>query len=304
MLKGRLQGTGEVFCSGLEGIKYRVGFEAGRVVQGVALAVRVMRSGQRVQLRVNAPWLGYGSQPQNLECLVPPDSPLEFELELKAVGASLRDLPLVDQWEVANKLSREGKLHFSSDCWELALGSYEHASELLRGVSRGLEEQAQCDSSLDLGSLQSMRLKCANNKAVLLLKLGKHEAALEACDEGLALDSGDLKALCQKARILLLEEQLEQARSVLERAAELHPNAQVLRRESKVLAGKERQAIADEKARYNKMLGAPKLQAEVKVETTTSAKQVGSSQGSRLPAAMLPVLGLLVAVAAGFILSS
>jgi len=99
---------------------------------------------------------------------------------------------------------------------------------------------------------------------VALVKLEAFSKAKEACEKVLQADPKNIKALYQKGKILIQEKDYDDALNVLKLADSLEPNNPLVMRELKaveiVLAQKESQI----KNMYNRMMGAPKAQKEVK----------------------------------------
>ena len=304
MISGRIQGGGAVFLPKSK-ISYRVGFEAGRVVQGVALAVRVMREGQKSVLRINNPMLGYGESERELDGVhIPADSLLEYELELLVVGTAPSELSAKRQFEIASGLAAEGKVQFSESHWEEAEGSYEQAIELLQNLKRKVDREE--DVAVPHSDVKGLLLRCGNNLAVVFLKLGKHQMALEACDQVLKQEPHNLKALCQKGRLLTMlggEANLASAEEALRRAAELHPSSVDVTRETKALKKKQNGMKQDEKEMISRMLGAPKPQSEVKVADPPKPIVPTKKDDSVMRTVLLSALVVLASSALGCYLS-
>merc|ERR1712166_479770 len=276
-IMGRLQGTtggaepGETFMSDRE-VTYRVGFEVGHVVQAIGLAVRIMRAGQIVELAVNTPHLGYGAEAKQMDCLVPANSPLQFRIELCAVQSVDNKSP-EETFAWAHTIAAQGKESFAQSDWDDAQGCYEHALEIVHRL-RLRTERPECPSTeealpaaedTEMEAWIDAEVKWGNNLVVILMTSGKKQAASEVNDGVLMVQPSNLKALCQRVRMLMEIGDLEKAREVVKEAVRLHPKDTGLRKQVKSLKKAENDEKQAEKNAFNRMLGAPKAQAEVKI---------------------------------------
>jgi DnaJ family protein C protein 7 len=102
---------------------------------------------------------------------------------------------------------------------------------------------------------QGTNAKLYSNRATCRLRLKKYDAALEDCEQALALDSAYKKPLITRAKVFIAQERYQEAVDILKEASEQSPNDETIDRE---LRSAELELAKSKRKNYYKILGIEK----------------------------------------------
>ena len=107
-----------------------------------------------------------------------------------------------------------------------------------------------------LKELLDLRVKCLNNLVLTYQKLGQEDKALEHCDQVLALDQKNIKALFKKGKILLQKNEFDAAIETLSAAATVEPGNALFKEELRKAKQSKATFSKKERSVYSNMLKA------------------------------------------------
>ena len=300
MLEGRLYTGGEEGEGALIEPQHEVTFVIGegdvsRVILGAELALRVMYVGQRSVVRMHPK---FGFLPDERPGEVTEHARLEYKVALLSVGERPKNpaemspaerIAMVDQNnQKGNAEYKEGRLTRAVRFYRKGLEfvKYVHAPKADQENEAGpLSEEAKAEKL----ALVAAKVRCGTNLCVALAGLEKYGSAEEMCDMVLEVDPRNVKALYQKGKAVCRRKDYEEARGFFSRALQASPGHEdpAVLRELQTVDVVLREKEAQRKAMYNRMMGAPKKQAEVAVPSPTSTveiEDITEEQGEGAPA--------------------
>lgn len=273
---GRIQSTGEIFHED-QTVTFYVG--EGEVVLGLEYVVREMSEGESCVTRMIGRY-GYGSR--GLLERVPPDTDLEYDVELLSIGPTLKkplDQTTREKLDAVLHKKNAGNRAFKDQDWGRAWKMYTKALDISEENARDLQDENS------LAELRKVRIDCANNKVVALLKLGKDAEAKQACIQVLKMDINNIKALTRVGQICIKSEEFEEADAVLGKALGLEPTNETLLKQQKLLQQKKKAYRARQRKLFGgKLANAVASPASDSAATSSAAKAASSSSDS--PAAV------------------
>ena len=226
------------------------------VPPGVMLAIRMMELGEICIVRVDERF-GYSKEDANI-LGIPPKSNLVFEVELVSLGRQTGEAADESLGRIV-KLKNRGNAHFRLSQYNCALRCY---AEALKPYS----SDAPLESSAPLTEI----IKCVNNSATTLEKLGRLKEAKEQCVTALQLEPDNLKALLRAARIATLQGIFEEADLAIKRAAEVHGDDSL----SSKLISRSRRSLGIAKTKHNKAMKAAFRGAFASSKSNTVSKNM------------------------------
>lgn len=214
-LKGWLaDNPSKVFQEGST-ITKRVG--EGNFITGLDLAIRLMRSGEKVQLKIS-PRFGYGTDGSIL-LGVPGEATLMYDLQLINIGR--------ERGDDLTAGSVPERLADASDFTEKIKAAFEKGdlSKAEWYCSKGLEFlEGLSDSKLSNTSkpsyenqVRELRVRLLSNTSLVMLKLEKWKECARASKKVLDLDKENIKALYRLALVLEHQSDYSEAMSYLKR---------------------------------------------------------------------------------------
>ncbi|XP_042334060.1 peptidyl-prolyl cis-trans isomerase FKBP8 [Sceloporus undulatus] len=218
------------------------------VIQGLDLCVQLMEMGETALIILDAK---YCYSPQGKSPDIPPGANLTLEVELLE-ARDAPDLELLsgkEKIELANRKRERGNFHYQRADYVLAINSYDIALKVVGSSSKvdfSPEEETE---------LMDVKVKCLNNLAASQLKLDHYEAALRSCNQVLAQQPDNIKALFRKGKVLAQQGEYSEAIPILKAALKLEPSNKTIHTELSKLARKHADQKSVETEMYRKMLG-------------------------------------------------
>jgi peptidylprolyl isomerase len=193
----------------------------GEVIRGWDEGVASMRVGERATLRCSAAY-GYGARGSGAK--IPPNSSLDFDVELLAVEPptkSRSDMSADELLAGAEKDKRTGVELFAAGDFAGAKSRFEEALSWLVHVY----------GDADLERAKPVKLASLLNKAAAELKLQRFADARSSCDKVLEIDAANVKALTRRAQANVGRGELLLAKADMVAAVKLDPSNRALRTE-------------------------------------------------------------------------
>jgi FK506-binding protein 4/5 len=193
-----------------------VTFEDPVMSYGLETTLAAMKRGEHCKVWVHAE---YGMGPKgNADLKIPPDSALYYDVELVSFARGFNDweMTLLQKMDQADAMKAVANSRLQARQYTWAMKTYEDAIEVLRSLT-----DAEGD---ELKRMTALRIALYNNAAMCGLLMKHYAATLEACEEVLALDSQNEKAMLRKGQALFRTEEYEAAAQALRAAKALHPN--------------------------------------------------------------------------------
>ena len=194
----------------------------GQVIKGWDVGVASMKRGEKALLycRSDYAYGARGSPPK-----IPPETTLQFEVELLSWG-----LPKKDRWEVAEKeklseasrLKAEGTEAFKAGKWAQAQPLYAEAAGWVEYDDDFVEESTKAEAG-------ALVISCWLNEAQCCLKLQDWAGAISASSSVLRKDGENVKALYRRGLANTKLQNFEMGRQDLKRAATLDPKSREIR---------------------------------------------------------------------------
>jgi chemotaxis protein histidine kinase CheA len=194
----------------------------GQVIKGWDVGVASMKRGEKALLycRSDYAYGARGSPPK-----IPPETTLQFEVELLSWG-----LPKKDRWEVAEKeklseasrLKAEGTEAFKAGKWAQAQPLYAEAAGWVEYDDDFVEESTKAEAG-------ALVISCWLNEAQCCLKLQDWAGAISASSSVLRKDGENVKALYRRGLANTKLQNFETGRQDLKRAATLDPKSREIR---------------------------------------------------------------------------
>ncbi|GAB4823500.1 hypothetical protein N2152v2_010546 [Parachlorella kessleri] len=232
---GRLVDSGEVFIdthdetSGQEPVQLVAGRDSLSREVGLHLAVATMRKGELVRLRVQ-PQYGYGGKGSFSFPTVPPDAVLDYELELldwelPNEEREMRLMTYEERVEAAERRRLEGNGLYKEGRLDEALSKYRLALSFMN------EDFLLQLEGFHLAKAQAVRLPSLLNMAACQLKQGDYHEAVINCNQVLAEEPQNAKALFRRGRARHQLGQTEAALEDLTKARQAAPSDANIARE-------------------------------------------------------------------------
>jgi peptidylprolyl isomerase len=194
----------------------------GQVIKGWDVGVASMKRGEKALLycRSDYAYGARGSPPK-----IPPETTLQFEVELLSWG-----LPKKDRWEVsekeklseASRLKAEGTEAFKAGKWAQAQPLYAEAAGWVEYDDDFVEESTKAEAG-------ALVISCWLNEAQCCLKLQDWAGAISASSSVLRKDGENVKALYRRGLANTKLQNFETGRQDLKRAATLDPKSREIR---------------------------------------------------------------------------
>jgi peptidylprolyl isomerase len=194
----------------------------GQVIKGWDVGVASMKRGEKALLycRSDYAYGARGSPPK-----IPPETTLQFEVELLSWG-----LPKKDRWEVsekeklseASRLKAEGTEAFKAGKWAQAQPLYAEAAGWVEYDDDFVEESTKAEAG-------ALVISCWLNEAQCCLKLQDWAGAISASSSVLRKDGENVKALYRRGLANTKLQNFEMGRQDLKRAATLDPKSREIR---------------------------------------------------------------------------
>ena len=226
-----------------EKLKFVIG--DGDVITALDLCVPTMLESEVCELVV-APRFAYGSFGRGNddgEGDVPPDSEISYILELLSVEKGPDISNLTDEQRIAlgDQKRERGNELFKREEYSLAVHSYSRALKYL--------------GSSTSPAVVELKVKCWNNISASHLRVQEYTSAKKACDSVLKVDPNNVKALFRKGKVLIAENEFEEALELLKKANSLDPENRLIRRELQVARQKCGESREKERSMYQRMVG-------------------------------------------------
>ncbi|GFR45320.1 hypothetical protein Agub_g6687 [Astrephomene gubernaculifera] len=272
---GTLLSDGGVFMRHGEGNELRFTTGEEQVVEGLEEAVMKMKRGERAIITITDPALGYGaagaqpSQPQQegagageaqqeaqqqqqpqgpqLLAAVPPDSGLQFEVELVEFENAKESWEMSDAEKVeaarnkkdkGNAYYKAGKLAKAQHYWDRAVSAVQYDKPFSEDLKQASRE---------------VKRSCWLNLAALDIKRAHWKDALRNCNNVLDVDSQNVKALYRRAQAHMGLQDLFEAEQDLKKAQYAEPNNADVAALSRKLKAAMREQNKKEASLYSKM---------------------------------------------------
>jgi len=275
LLEGRLYAAGgeegmvvdpqheESFCIG-EG-------DVSGIILGVELALRVMYVGQRSILRMHPK---FGFLPDERPEGVGERDRFEYKVALLSVGARPKnpaEMTSSERVAMVDENNEKGNSEYKAGNLTRAVRFYKKGLEFVKYVLPPKEEDENEGAVLseegkaEKKSLVAAKVRSGTNLCVAMAALDKHTSAEDMCDMVLKVDPANVKALYQKGKAVCRRKDYEEARVFLAQADEASPNNPAILRELQTVDLVLREKENQRRSMYNRMMGAPKAQADVRV---------------------------------------
>jgi tetratricopeptide (TPR) repeat protein len=195
--EGRLKSTGAVFDSAEKnGHKFK--FELGKdeVIDGLTAAVSSMTLGERSVFTIH-PDYGYGEKGRDQ--VIPPNSWLEFDIELADIREKFFNAIEADKRAV--QIKDEAAVDFKAGRFEDCIRKYRSAWHV---VNDWVNEDSM-----------KLRVVLARNLAICYAKVGNWKKCLKNAEYVIGKEPGDPRALLKKAEALVETGRFDDAQGVL-----------------------------------------------------------------------------------------
>lgn len=251
------------------------------VVQGLDMAIGLMDIGETAEITV-ASRFAYGEQGLPAKN-IPPNATIVYTVELLSAEEEhdLEKKSYESRKDIGNKKRTRGNFFFERHDYNLAIQLYRRALEYLDETEGGITVPTDSGelepTNAQLQDLLEDRMKAYNNLAQAQMKIQAFDAALKSIEIVLKCQPNNVKALFRKAKILENKAQVEDAITLMRKAATLEPDNKLIQNALSKLILKSKREARNEKDLYQKMLG----QAQ-KLNTNTSEKSNGTSTSNIL----------------------
>lgn len=233
-LIGKL-GDGKIFLrkgydDGEEPFEFKTDEE--QVIDGLDKAVATMKKGEIALLTI-APEYAFGSSESQQDlAIVPPNSTVNYEVELVAFDKEKEswDMNNQEKIEAAGKKKEEGNVLFKSGKFARASKRYEKAVKFIEYDSSFSEEEKK--------QAKALKVACNLNNAACKLKLKMYNEAEKLCTKVLELESSNVKALYRRAQAYIQLADLDLAEFDIKKALDIDPNNRDVKLEYKTLKEK------------------------------------------------------------------
>jgi len=158
-----------------------------------------------------------------------------------------------DHTGTADDIRMLGNAHFKAGNFSQAVAKYEKCRLFLDKVVV-TDGEGAWDTNM-IACAQACRISCASNAAACHLKLGSPDACIRACDDALALDPANVKAMFRKGSALRSKGEWSASECTLKQAVQLAPTDNLIQQELvQVMRGRK---LADKEAKvvFTKMFG-------------------------------------------------
>ncbi|VDP31672.1 unnamed protein product [Soboliphyme baturini] len=169
--------------------------EAG-LPEGIDAALKKFNRNEKSYVQLKSKWC-YGPE-GNKEFGIPPNSELDFEIELKDFVKNKESWNMSEKEKIeeSRRLKERGTSFFKAQKMKLALDKYKRIVDLLQHM-----RELKNDEEKEVANL----LKAARlNMSLIFLKIGNTTGAIKECDEVLSTDAQNVKALYRRAQVFVL----------------------------------------------------------------------------------------------------
>ncbi|XP_027213537.2 peptidyl-prolyl cis-trans isomerase D isoform X2 [Penaeus vannamei] len=154
--------------------------------------------------------------------------------------------------QVVNDIKDSGNTYFKNQDFTAAIKKYQKSLVYIKHIEE--QGKARSDiSELEVNILTKLSVSCLLNHALCSIKLNWFGKAISDCDRAIELDSSNPKAYFRRGQAYNLSNDIDSARTDLEKAKELEPNDKGILRELDAVLKKIRARKEKEKAAYAKM---------------------------------------------------
>ncbi|XP_078262730.1 peptidyl-prolyl cis-trans isomerase D [Rhinoraja longicauda] len=172
-----------------------------------------------------------------------PDFPEDIDEDINDVDTVFR---------IAEDLKNLGNNFFKSQDWIVADQKYSKALRYI-GVPRDGINQEPREKTDSVKSLDGIALSCHLNIAACKLKLCDWDGTIEHCDEALAINQSNTKALYRRAQAWQAKKDYDKALDDLKKALDITPEDKAVNNELLRVKQKKKELKDKEKATYAKM---------------------------------------------------
>lgn len=246
-----------------------------QVISGLDRAVLKMKKGEQALVTVS-PAYGYGAQEVTLNRgVVPPNSTLEYEIQLVSFQKDKESWELGDEEKVANaaKKKEQGNVLFKAGKYARAAKKYSKALKLIEFDTSFKDEEKKASKAL--------KVSCQLNEAACQLKLNDFPLAARLASKALELEPSNVKALYRRAQAYMGTQDLDLAEWDVKKALDLEPDNRDLKLEYRTLKKKIAEQDKKEKkiygnlfARLHKLEGAAAAVEEAKADPVNGSADV------------------------------
>ncbi|XP_030376870.1 FK506-binding protein 59 [Scaptodrosophila lebanonensis] len=212
-VKAHISGTfdGRVFDERNVEFDYGEGSAIG-IVEGVEIALEKISIGETSKIKIQ-PKYAFGAK-GNEEFKIPPNATVEYVIKLIDCGKGLEEWKLNDSERIAEaKVYKEkGTNYFKKENWALAIKMYNKCKNLLPNTTDTDDEA------------KKLKVATHSNIALCHQKNNDHFEAKQECNEVLALDSNNVKALYRRGQCNLTINELEDALEDFQKVIQLEPS--------------------------------------------------------------------------------
>uniref|UniRef100_A0A6N2LE53 peptidylprolyl isomerase n=1 Tax=Salix viminalis TaxID=40686 RepID=A0A6N2LE53_SALVM len=198
------------------------------VIDGLDRAVVTMKKGEVALLTISPEYAFGSSESQQELAVVPPNSTLCYEIELRL-----------------KLLKEEGNVLFKARKYAKASKRYEKAVKYIEYDSSFSEEEKK--------QAKALKVACNLNDAACKLKLKDYKQAEKLCTKVLELESRNVKALYRRAQAYIQLADLDLAEFDIKKALEIDPENRDVKLEYKTLKEKMKEFNKKEAKFYGNM---------------------------------------------------
>lgn len=212
------------------------------IIKAIDIGVSTMRKGEICEITAY-PEYTYGvlgSPPR-----IPPNSILKFEIELlryvlpvEGDGSSVSD-----KLRSAQSLKELGNTQFSKKSYAKALHQYNASWDLLKNLRNLTVEEEE--------NVIKAKIPILLNIAMSHLKLQHYLQVTTFCNQVLALDSENVKALCRNGEAYIYLHEVELAKQNLSKAHKLNKNDPVIKKLLRVALDLEKKELEKQRQLYS-----------------------------------------------------
>lgn len=170
-----------------------------------------------------------------------PDFPEDIDGDLNDVDTIFR---------IAEDLKNLGNNFFKSQKWIVADNKYSKALRYIGALRDGINQEP---GEKAVKNLDGVALSCHLNIAACKLKLCDWDGAIQRCDEALAINQSNTKALYRRAQAWQAKKDYDQALNDLKKALDITPEDKAVNNEILRVKQKKKELKEKEKATYAKM---------------------------------------------------
>nr|AAF18387.1 FK506-binding protein FKBP59 [Drosophila melanogaster] len=181
------------------------------VIDGVEIALEKMNVGETSRIKIQAKY-AFGAK-GNEEFKIPPNATVEYTVKLVDCGKGLEEWKLSDEERLAEaKVYKEkGTNYFKKENWALAIKMYTKCKNILPTTVHTNEE------------VKKIKVATHSNIALCPQKSNDHFEAKQECNEVLAWDKNNVKALYRRGQCNLTINELEDALEDFQKFIQLEP---------------------------------------------------------------------------------